>query len=438
MHETNLNHKQSLFDVTVDKNFHMNQMKPHFLINFYFFFVEFLAVFHKISFQSHQRDETTSTTQQASSLTNMFDPHIYACQSLVGSNSNPTIQSLAQGDAQQKNQQSPTGSPQKNKHVNSNTVIPIQTTGTLTPQRKQSQQEEGHDYTENVMTSQLIQNSGSSSNSATNSRKTSTVSDNTPSSDLTPENTILTPKDVEHLQPLPQQQLSATPTTALDPHQVKASPVRKLSRFLVSPTVIETANHELIVQEGSQAPASSPQQSEAQQPIDLNINEENYQRAEAPETELQPQQSIGFRMPETLEQLKIELENITHAHVSTKAKEALSAQQALLQGIANQEADDSHEPVSEAQVESSAAEYPSIDAITTSDNTSVYNSRRTSADMNTNPTDLTSTASGVGIEYEENLVSEPIQMATEEAGPKMTQQLSKQMSIDRFVEKLVE
>lgn len=349
----------------------------------------------------------------------MFDPHIYACQTLAGSNSNPTIQSLVQGESQQKNQ-SPTTSPQKNKHVNSNTVIPIQTTGTSTPQRKQSQQEEQNEVSgQHEQVPQLL-NSGSSSNSTNNSRKTSTVSDNTPSSDVTPENTVL--KDVEHQQ----NQLSATPTTSLD--QVKASPVRKLSRFLVSPTVIETANHELIVQEGSQAPASSPQQSEAQQPLDLNINEENYQRLEAPETELQPQQSIGFRMPETLEQLKIELENITHAHVSTKAKEA---QQALLQGIANQETDDSHEQISEAQVESSAAEYPSIDAITTSDNTSVYNSRRTSADMNTNPTDLTSTASGVGIEYEENLVSEPIPSVVEETGPKMTQQLQQQMSIDR-------
>lgn len=353
----------------------------------------------------------------------MFDPHIYACQPLVGSNSNPTIQSLAQSDSQQKNQQSPTASPQKNKHVNSSTVIPIQTTGTLTPQRKQSQQEEGGVET-NVMVTQLLQNSGSSSNSANNSRKTSTVSDNTPSSDVTPENTVLTPKDVDHQSQ--QQQLSATPTSSLD--QVKASPVRKLSRFLVSPTVIETANHELIVKDGSHAPASSPQQSEAQQPIDLNINEENYQRLDAPETELQPQQSIGFRMPETLEQLKIELENITHAHVSTKAKEA---QQALLQGIANQEADDSHEQISEAQIESSAAEYPSIDAITTGDNTSVYNSRRTSADLNTNPTDLTSTASGIGIEYEENLVSESVPSALEEPGPKMTQQLQQQMSIDR-------
>lgn len=367
----------------------------------------------------------------------MFDPHIYACQSLIsGSSSNPTIQSIA-NDTQQK-AQTPNSSPQKNKHVNSNTVIPIQSTGSSTPQRKQSQPDDGNYRDANIvsegtghseMAAQLMQNTGSAANSGNNSRKTSNVSDQT-SSDNTPENTVLTPKlgqdSVENLM------MSNTPTTALDAHQVKQSPVRKLSRFLVSPTVIETANHELIVQEGSQAPASSPQQSEAPPAIEMNINEENYQRLEAPEAELQPQQSIGFRMPETLEQLKIELENITHAHVSTKAKELLSAQQSMLEKMQNQENDDSHEPISEAQIESSA-DCPSMDAvgsITTGDNTSVYNSRRTSADLNTNPTDLTSTASGV-LEYEENLVSEPIQPALEDVSAKISHPLAPQMSIDR-------
>lgn len=368
----------------------------------------------------------------------MFDPHIYACSPISGSNSNPTIQSIA-NDGQQKSQ-TPSSSPQKNKHLNTNTVIPIQTSGSSTPQRKQSQQEDPNLNVRDVVgeaagssepstASHLSQNSGSASNSGNNSRKTSTVSDNTPPSDnTTPENTVLTPKVA--------QDVPAKPTPAPDTQQVKASPVRKMSRFLVSPTVIETANHELIVQEGSQAPASSPQQSEAQPSIEMNINEENYQRMEAPEADLQPQQSIGFRMPETLEQLKIELENITHAHVSTKAKELLSAQQSMIQGALNQEMDDAHEPVSEAQVESSAADCPSIDAvgsIATGDNTSVYNSRRTSADMNTNPTDLTSTASGI-LEYEDNLVSEPFQSlpSMDDAGPKITQPMVQQMSIDRY------
>lgn len=374
-----------------------------------------------------------TSTGQASSLTNMFDPHIYAYQSLTsGSNLNPTTQSIV-NDMQQKNQ-SPTSSPQKTMHMNSN-AIPVQNAGTLTPQRKQSQPEDGNlrdisvvaesGNSEIVTTTHLAQASGSGTSSTTNSRKTSTVSDNT-SSETTPENTVLTSKSgPEIMSGNDQQKLSATPTTALDMNHVKQSPVRKLSRFLVSPTVIETANHELIVQEGSQAPASSPQQ----QSLEMNINEENSQRLEVPEAELQPQQSSGFRMPETLEQLKIELENITHAHVSTKAKEL--AQQTLLQGALNVENEDSHEQVSEAQQES-GAEGQSMEAVAsiTGDNTSVYNSRRTSADINTNPTDLTSTASGV-FEYEESLVSEPIQTAMDDAGPKMSQPVQQQMSIDR-------
>lgn len=370
----------------------------------------------------------------------MFDPHIYACQSFVsGSNASP-IQSVA-NDLNQKTQ-TPIGSPQKNKHVNSNTVIPIQSTGTLTPQRKQSHQEDGNlrditvvadgSGTEMVTTVHLNQNMGSGTSSANNSRKTSTVSDMTPN-DLTPENTVLTPKTTQDPS-VDHQAFNMTPTSALDNHQVKQSPVRKLSRFLVSPTVIETANKELMVQEGSLAPVSSPQLSEIQTIPEMNINEENYQRSEVPEAELQPQQPSGFRMPETLEQLKIELENITHAHVSTKAKELMSAQQSIAQGAQNLENEDSHETVSEAQMES-GADFPSMEAvgsITTGDNTSVYNSRRTSADMNTNPTDLTSTASGI-LEYEENLVSEGAPNAVDDvAPPKTLQPVQQQMSsIDR-------
>jgi hypothetical protein len=108
-----------------------------------------------------------------------------------------------------------------------------------------------------------MKKSAKSSNSANNSRKTSTISDNTPLSNITPENTVLTTKDIDQQS----QQLSATPTTALDSNQVKASPVHKVSRFLISPTVVPNENNELVVQEGSYA-----------------------------ETELHPQQSIGIRM----------------------------------------------------------------------------------------------------------------------------------------------
>lgn len=371
----------------------------------------------------------------------MFDPHIYDCKPLV-SNPNPTIQHIANSEVTQK-PPTPLSSPQKaHKHVNSNTVIPVtpnlgQSSGTLTPQRKHSQPEDGSlrdisvvaesaGHSEIVTTTHLMQNTGSGNSSGNASRKTSTVSDHT-LSETTPDNTILTPKTSHESGA--DQGLSNTPTTGFEGNPVKASPVRKLSRFLVSPTVIENANHELIVQEGSHAPVTSPSQSEAQQTVDMNINDDSSQRTEISEaSELQPQQSTGFRMPETLEQLKIELENITHAHVSTKAKEL--AQQTLAQ--LNQENEDSHELASEAQLESNT-DYPSMDAVgstATGENTSVYNSRRTSADMNTNPTDLISTASGA-MEYEENLVTEPVPTALEDAGPKITLPVQQQMSIDK-------
>lgn len=364
----------------------------------------------------------------------MFDPHIYGCQSIItGSTSNPSIQSAPlTSDGHMKNNFSPASSPQKSKHVNSNTVIPIQNPGNATtPKRKPSKQEDdGHHVESHNNINEIHVNNmsvGSGSNSGENSRKTSTISDYA-SSECTPENTILTPRQDNEYRSLPMEQQQ----------QVKQSPARKLSRFLVSPTVIETANKELIVQEdvtphlaassqqnqqllSVQQTANGPQHQHHSGEIEnMNINDESYQRIEqvhqVNESELQPQQSIGFRMPETLEQLKIELENITHAHVSTTkpmSKEIVVNPQVNTQVVSNSEANDAQDDnttadtVSEAQVENSM-EYTSTDQIvTTEDNTSVYNSRRTSADMITNPTDLTSTASGA-MDYEENLVSEEI------------------------------
>jgi hypothetical protein len=335
----------------------------------------------------------------------MFDPHIYACQSFVsGSGSGSAVQA-------NNNHQTPTSSPQKNKHVNTNTVIPIQMEGL--PSRKTSRQEEEAVHDTEHVTNVNHLNAGSGSNSGENSRKTSTISDCT-SSEHTPENTIKQEHGETH------HVASNIPTEQLN---VKQSPVRKLSRFLVSPTIIETANKELIVQEdGTQqlsAAALSSLQHQHQQAVDsqvneqsveMNINEESYQKvveqhpqAPALESELLPQQSTGFKMPETLEQLKIELENITHAHVTTKSKEAVLAAQLLSMQVAEIQDDNNADIVSEAQVEENTYTDP-VGSITTGDNTSVYNSRRTSADMNTNPTDM-SYASGP-TDYDENLVSE--------------------------------
>jgi hypothetical protein len=341
-------------------------------------------------------------------LTNIFDPHIYACQSLSGSNSNPTIQSVS-NETHQKPPQSPMSSPQKNKHVNSNTVIPIQSStnsGTATPTRKSSQVDDPSTQFE-LENPNLNNSSGNSTNSGEVSRKTSTET-----TQVTEVGVDDVKQHVDEVTPLP-----LTPLSSLENNATISSPVRKLSRFLVSPTIVENANNELMVQETSQTTVQSPQQSDTTS-IEMNINEENFQRLDNLETELQPQQSTGFRMPETLEQLKKELENITHAHVSTKSKEPISTQPSMSTGLPLDN-DDSHEPISEAHVESSTADVPSIhDAIgslATGDNTSVYNSRRTSADMNTNPTDLTSTASGI-LDNDENLVSESMQEDISNAG----------------------
>jgi hypothetical protein len=335
----------------------------------------------------------------------MFGPHIYGCQSFIsGSASNPTIQSPSMIDDSQFKNPSPQASPQKNRHSNSNTVIPIQSAGgNETPQRKQSNQENENaslliasnvENVNNVLVQQHlnVNDSGGSSNSGENSRKTSTIS-NYASSECTPENTILTPKQM-HSNDI-----------------AKQSPVRKLSRFLVSPTVIETSNKELIVQEDVMQQQIQQQQQQQNTDLEMNINDESYQKTvelQAPESELQPQQSIGFKMPETLEQLKIELENITHAHVLTKTKEVIISTQtsSSIQNVENQDDNSNMEQMSEAQIENSN-EITGADQVgsLTGENTSVYNSRRTSADMNTNQTDLISTASGV-LDYDESVANE--------------------------------
>lgn len=404
-----------------------------------------------------KRDETTSTT--SSSLTNMFDPHIYGCQTLITSASTSTIQSIVSGTTDQQMKQfnqTPHSSPQKNKHVLSNTVIPIQSTGVVdssSVQRKNSTPNrpsigelkdivvvgELSGNTEFVTTTHLIQNvktseNVSNCNSGEVSRKTSTVSDCT-SSDYTPENTILSPKcadgapiaDHIYLAPNELKPLVATPSSVLE--QVKQSPVRKLSRFLVSPVVVANANNELMVTEALKILSPNIQTTikentmtlethsplQQQQTIDsdtLNDDISHKSETSAGDMDSLPAQLSVSRMPETLEQLKIELENITHAHVNSKAKELSQGsgtnsvanvddyvENSLQQGNPSSLSENTN-----TNIESIGGEAPSADvAYNTNDNTSVYNSRRTSADLNT--MDVNSTSSNP-MEFQENLVND--------------------------------
>ena len=95
---------------------------------------------------------------------------------------------------------------------------------------------------------------------------------------------------VEPITPTPQSDqgpIDETTPLSSGAFNLKPLPARKLSRFLVSPVVTEGV-------------ASEP---------DV-------------EPELIEATPTAQRMPETLEQLKIELENITHAHVNAKNKMA--------------------------------------------------------------------------------------------------------------------
>lgn len=156
------------------------------------------------------------------------------------------------------------------------------------------------------------------------SRKVSTESDYTSvSSDYTPDNTII--NDDENFV------------------VVKPVPVRKISRFLVSPAALIAANEQHI---------------ENHTEIDLTDCTAKVQQ--------RPAENVN-----TLEQLKIELENITHAHVPTaKTKEFIS------------ETVQQHQHQLDTNIDSSITE--SLPGSMSQD-TSVYNSRRTSTDYCSEP-----------------------------------------------------
>lgn len=112
-----------------------------------------------------------------------------------------------------------------------------------------------------------------------------------------------------------------------------------------------------------------------------------------------PAAAGNMKLPETLEQLQKELENITHAHVSTKKESATATNQGMasMEGVPSEEADGMARPeMSQAemlqqQIQSydNTSSISEVTTVNTSsggplsrDDTSVCNSRRTSADMN--------------------------------------------------------
>lgn len=293
------------------------------------------------------------------------------------------------------------------------------------------------------------------------SRKTSTASEYTSLSDYTPEHTVNTPSTsssqatVSHLfrpeaiAPLPED-TKADPETTVEPPKPVAT--RKISRFLVSPAIMPVGELNLdptSAKSLASAIASASSSSVAYQPV-LDMLESGLYNplSEAagstdpglPVTTAQDMldatnvllaannSNIAPRPPDqinTLEQLKIGLENITHAHVvqSQQHRKDAAAAAALVEDQQHVlDIDQQPIPIMAQQlpiVEPSPSQpfHDPIEAIVTasekptqqqplqsvqqaqqpqqqpsggSQNASVYNSRRTSADVASNDNTPTS------------------------------------------------
>lgn len=312
----------------------------------------------------------------------MFDPHIYARQPL-------TVPSTATNTSTM----SPHGSPQK-KHTLSNLMFPMQDS-------QQKQQIVGDENQMvfvgemggspgEILTSNLISNdmnrdvdSGAGS-SGQASRKTSTIaSSDYASSEYTPENTILTQQNVqfgdgnaidEFKKNSNEYQTSTsvsseaqlmvdtmsgntdvTPDNAGQSNltdqntplssggfNLKLPPARKLSRFIVSPVVVQTAENQFLVVAETSQPRSPPsdaqsetlnvaesekredlqeiqqQQDEKQLEDVVQRTTENVTKLIDPVPQKISQPSTKAPAPSlTLEELKKQLEDITHVHVSS-------------------------------------------------------------------------------------------------------------------------
>lgn len=198
------------------------------------------------------------------------------------------------------------------------------------------------------------------------SRKTSTASDYTfSSSDYTPENTIVDGMD-EHQQQQQQQlhlqQVATNPITIPTPtntdatnsgvqsscssqpespqKEPKTTPQRKISRFFVSPVSLSLPQQQLITMdsnktiqggsvgvEGSVTGVVTPDTGALQPEVGTPTEGQIEAIVAALGTEPQANKVVGPEHINTLEQLKIGLENITHAHVMNAAAAAVSAGQ---------------------------------------------------------------------------------------------------------------
>lgn len=199
------------------------------------------------------------------------------------------------------------------------------------------------------------------------SRKTSTASDYTfSSSDYTPENTIVDGLD-DQQQPLPVQEIilvqspqavNATPSSGVQQQQQttgqpdspqsepKTTPQRKISRFYVSPVNLNIPQQQIITMDTNKTIQKTEEVSVKSMEIKVVSQSDNVGVVPAATKEGEsvvvvgdgqgdPQliiaqsqsarTSAGPEQMNTLEQLKIGLENITHAHVNAAQQAAVPA-----------------------------------------------------------------------------------------------------------------
>lgn len=252
----------------------------------------------------------------------------------------------------------------------------------------------------------------------TDSRKTSTsVSEYTSlSSDCTPENTITSSSTLEPYKVDVDKSSGDTDTSdTVLPKKME----RKVSRFLVSPVAPVDKRD---------SPPTSP---------DVIDHVPVLQDPQTTSTDLQASGSstkIGPEHINTLELLKIGLENITHAHVPPKPSQSSLGQQKLSQPTQQIEFTGQGDN-SIASAVSSISQSTSVTATSSAKGSSVYNSRRTSLDNSVSDVFNINTPTNI---IESTAAHTPSECSSDYSSSGSGRKLSKQGSLDQTKDGMLE
>ncbi|KAL5282661.1 WNK2 family protein [Megaselia abdita] len=255
----------------------------------------------------------------------------------------------------------------------------------------------------------------------TDSRKTSTsVSEYASfSSECTPENTITSVSTLEpHDAYVDKSNVDTDPDTSETVLPKKME--RKVSRFLVSPvapidkkdsspTSPDVIDHVPVLQEPQTASTSTDNQSTGSST------------------------KIGPEHINTLELLKIGLENITHAHVPPKTSQSSLGQQKLSQPT--QQVDLACQGDNSVASMSSISQSTSITATSSTKGSSVYNSRRTSLDNSSSDVFNINTPTNI---IETTAAQTPSECSSDYSSSGSGRKLSKQGSLDQTKDSMLE